>query len=110
MTWPVHLDRHGRAKFLSLYWCVSAVMLFACPLLATVSVPLAWNPSVDSNAAGYKIYFGIASHAYTNSVDVGNVTNAAITGLSANTTYYFAATTYDVDGDESDFSDDVNGG
>jgi hypothetical protein len=69
-----------------------------------VAISLAWNPSVDLNVSGYKIYYGTASHAYNTSVDVGNVTNATIAGLSENVTYYFAATTYDASGAESAFS------
>ena len=84
------------------------VLLAALPTWATtVSVPLAWNPSPDPNVAGYKIYYGQASHVYTSSVDVGGVTNATITGLSAGLTYYFAATTYDATGLESDFSNEA---
>lgn len=71
------------------------------------SVPLAWDPSTNASVGGYKIYYGIASRDYTASVDVGNVTNAVITGLSVNTTYYFAATTYDTFGVESGFSSEV---
>jgi hypothetical protein len=40
-------------------------------------------------------------------MDVGNVTNATVTGLAADTTYYFAATAYDVYGNESDYSNET---
>ena len=91
--------------------CLVYTMVFlAWPALAAFSVPLAWNPSVDSTVAGYKIYYGTASHVYANSVDVGNVTKSSITGLSKNTTYYFAATTYDIYGNESDFSNETKSG
>jgi fibronectin type III domain protein len=92
---------------LSLRLLVCAAVLIALPVLAGNSIPLAWNPSVGSNVAGYKIYYGGASHAYTNSVYVGNVTNTTITGLSPNTTYYFAATTYNKLGIESGFSNEA---
>jgi hypothetical protein len=96
------------AKICSLRRLIFIVALIAMPALATVSVPLSWNPSADPNVAGYKIYYGGASGVYTNSVDVGNVTNAIITGLTANTTYYFAATSYDAFGDESGYSDETS--
>jgi hypothetical protein len=76
--------------------------------LAAVSVSLAWNPSSDVNVAGYKIYYGLTSRNYTSSVDVGNVSKASIGGLQQNTTYYFAATTYDSAGNESDFSNEAS--
>ncbi len=57
--------------------------------------------------AGYKIYYGVVSGDYTNRDDVGNVTAATVTGLAGGTTYYFAATTYDGSGNESDFSNEI---
>ena len=81
-------------------------VLVSIPALAA-QVPLAWNPSPDAGVAGYKIYYGGASQTYTNSVDVGNVTNAVIKGLTGGVTYYFAATAYYSSGVESDFSNEV---
>ena len=75
---------------------------------ANQSVALGWNPSPSTDVAGYKIYYGTASHNYTNSVMVGNVTNATISGLVAGQTYYFAATAFDDRGDESQLSDEVS--
>lgn len=95
------------AKKVSLGGWVGLLILIAQPVVAATSVPLAWNPSLDVNVAGYKIYYGVASQTYTNWVDVGNVTNVVINGLMAGNTYYFAATTYDVSGVESDFSNEA---
>jgi fibronectin type 3 domain-containing protein len=106
MMRPLTIQISG-AKQTLLRWMTGLMALIALPALADFSIPLAWNPSADSTVAGYKIYFGGASHAYTNSIDVGNVTNAVITGLAENATYYFAATTYDASGVESDFSNEA---
>jgi hypothetical protein len=76
--------------------------------LAAQSVILTWNPSTVPMVAGYKIYYGTASHHYTNTVIVGNVTTTTISGLAAGTTYFFAATTYDSVGDESAFSNEAS--
>jgi len=81
--------------------------LVAFPVVAATSVPLAWNVSTNTNIGGYKIYYGPASRNYTNSVDVGNVTNTVIAGLAAGVTYFFAATTYDTTGVESAFSNEA---
>jgi hypothetical protein len=75
---------------------------------AADSVTLAWDPSVSTNVAGYRVYYGVASGNYTNSVTVGSATNATVSGLAGATTYYFAATAYDVNGLESDFSSETN--
>jgi hypothetical protein len=78
------------------------------PALASSSVTLAWNPSSDASVAGYNIYYGSASHDYTNEVPVGNVTSASISGLVAGSTYFFAATAYDASGQESAFSNEAS--
>lgn len=72
------------------------------------SVPLLWNPNPSTNVVGYKIYYGTTSQIYTTNLVVGNVTNVTITGLAIGTTYYFAATSYDVSGEESVFSDETS--
>lgn len=68
---------------------------------------LAWDATGDPLVAGYRIYYGGISRTYTNSIDVGNVTEAVVTGLSPGVTYYFAATTYYSSGDESDYSNET---
>jgi Fibronectin type III domain len=79
------------------------------PLLAiaTGSVRLTWNPSTDPSVAGYKIYYGVASRAYTDAIPVGNTTNVTISNLVDGTTYYFAATAYNALGQESPFSNEA---
>lgn len=82
-------------------------MLFVqLPVRADQSVTLAWNPSVDTNIVGYKIYAGTGSRNYsiTNVVAPATNTTTTVTGLVEGRTYYFAATTYDNNGDESVFS------
>jgi hypothetical protein len=75
--------------------------------LALQSVSLAWSPSPDTNVVGYRVYYGVASRTYTNMVDVGAATNATISGLVEGSTYYFAATAYNILGLESDYSAEV---
>jgi len=88
---------------LSLFVCLLSFQAFA-----TGFVALGWNASVDPNVVGYKIYYGLASGVYTWSIDVGNVTNAVVSGLTQNTSYYFAAKSCDALGNESDFSGEAN--
>jgi len=72
------------------------------------NVTLAWDPSPDSSVAGYRIYDGVTSGTYTNVIDVGNVTTATVSNLVSGVTYFFAATAYDTNGQESVFSDEVS--
>lgn len=90
-------------------WFLSILAAAGLPLSATASVSanLTWTASPDTNVTGYNIYFGAASHQYTNSVAVGNVTNAVIPGLLADTTYFFAAKAHNSAGVESDFSNEA---
>jgi hypothetical protein len=77
-------------------------------------VSLGWNAittntdgSPCTDLAGYKIYYGTASHQYSSYRDVGNVVTYNLTGLSTGTTYYIVATSYDTSGVESDYSNEV---
>ena len=45
---------------------------------------------------------------YTSHVDVGDATNCVVSGLTDGVTYYFTATAYDGDGNESDYSTAVD--
>ena len=59
----------------------------------TQSVTLAWNTDTDPTVTGYKVDYGTSSGSYTQTENVGNVTAATVSGLTAGTTYYFAVTT-----------------
>jgi hypothetical protein len=79
----------------------------ACTTGAAPTV-LTWN--AVAGAAGYRIYYGTKSGTYPQIMDVGpTITYTVTTGLSSGTTYYFAATAYDlsVPPNESSFSNEV---
>src|SRR5438132_3961201 len=99
--WAVH------SRLMS-FLLINLAAAVPCTALAQGSVSLAWDPSTGSDVAGYNVYYGIASHSYTNFVSVGNNTNATIPGLIPGTTYFLAATAYDTLGLESDFSNETN--
>ncbi|MBI5755919.1 MAG: fibronectin type III domain-containing protein [Nitrospirae bacterium] len=75
---------------------------------------LTWDPPTTNtdgtpltDLAGYKIYYGMSSGGYGTSIDTGNVTTYTISGLTEKVTYYFAATTYNTYGNESNNSNEV---
>jgi len=71
-------------------------------------VTLAWDANPEPDIAGYKIFYGLQSKSYSNTVDVGNYTSCVISGLSDGQTYYFAAKAYNAAGYESDYSNEVS--
>ena len=93
-------------RFLKISVQLAAVLL---PLAwATLSysaqVTLAWNANKEPDLAGYRIYYGTSSGVYPFEVDLGKNTGCSISSLQEGTTYFFAATAYDTDGNESEFS------
>lgn len=101
------LKQFGQFVF-GLILCCALLWFCQLPVHASQNVSLAWDASGDANVAGYKIYIGVTSHNYTQSVDVGNVASATITVPDAGKTYYFAATAYDNSGTESDYSNEAS--
>ncbi len=94
------------------------VLLFALlclpGLLLAQDVDLAWDPSESTNVAGYRIYYkadstelpldGIEALQGPSPIDVGNVTSFTLSELPEGFVYYFRATAYDSEGNESSFS------
>ena len=72
---------------------------FAAPLTA------AWD--AVPGVTGYRLHYGDASRHYTATVDVGNTTTAALSGLDPVEPSYIAVTAYNDAGDESPFSNEV---
>ena len=62
--------------------------------------------SLTDYFGGYKVYYGTSSGNYPNVTDVGDVTAYTVSNLPAGN-YYFAVTTYDKFGNESDYSNEV---
>src|SRR5215471_7431844 len=50
-------------------------------------VSLAWDAVSAPDLAGYRLYYGQSSHAYTSQIDVGPQTSYTMTGLTDGQTY-----------------------
>ena len=100
----------GEPQLLSLPF--SCGVFFAISPLAAVAagtVTLAWDASSGTNViANYKVYYGVASATYTNSVAAGTNLTVSVSNLVVGVTYYFAATAVDTSGLESDYSTEVS--
>src|SRR4030095_1174712 len=86
----------------------SAIILFHLATVAQSStVNLAWDASPDPRVVGYSVHCGRASANNTASVNVGQVTTWAMTGLVDGFLYYFVVQAYAADGQFSGFSNEV---
>lgn len=85
------------------------LLLLLCGAAQAIAadVSLAWDASISPNIAGYKVYVGNSSRTYGSPISIGNQTSYTVTGLSSGT-YYFTVTAFDVDGNESDYSNEVS--
>ncbi|MAG14124.1 MAG: hypothetical protein CMN78_05965 [Spirochaetales bacterium] len=80
-------------------------------------ITIRWNSSMDSDVAGYLLYygerpgqyFGIESATGPSPVDVGNVTSMSLQGLENGKLYYIAIVSYDSSEPphQSDFSQEI---
>jgi len=106
---PLKISRVSTKKMtciLILYMiCISINTAFSSgSLLAT------WDPNLESDLAGYKVYYGTISGDYTNwSInDVGDTTQHVINNLVLGQTYYVVVTAYDWAGNESQASTEAS--
>ncbi len=75
------------------------------------SATLSWSPNAETDLGGYKIYLGTRSGIYDypgSPFIVGNTTRTVINNLPHGHTYFFAATAYDLAGNESAHSAEVS--
>ncbi len=68
---------------------------------------LAWDASPSAAVAGYRVYWGTNSRAYFGVTNAGLVLTQAVV-LPHRGRWFFAATAYDTNGLESDFSSEVS--
>ncbi len=84
-----------------------AVMVLMANSVYGATVKVSWNPNSEPDLDGYKVYYGTLSGTYAQVLDVGAVTSADVSSLGEGRTYYFAVTAYDIDGNESGFSNEA---
>jgi hypothetical protein len=89
-----------RRAFASLCVCV-----LVCSQVRGVT--LTWLPSPSAQIAGYYLYYGTSSGNYTSKLDAGTNTSLTVTNLQDGFTYYFAASTYNSAGVESQLSNEA---
>lgn len=66
-----------------------------------LSLDIDWIANPSSNTVAYRLFYGLAGSATTESVDLGVETRVTLVGLKAGTDYFFSARAYDVNNAES---------
>lgn len=71
-----------------------------------LKIVVSWQPNVEEDLAGYRVYVGEASRTYGGtSPDLAkDATQFTWLNLDSKKTYYFAVTAFDLSGNESNFS------
>jgi hypothetical protein len=87
---------------------VAAASLIGAGTVSARNIVLDWNPSASASVAGYHVYYGTASGSYTAKIEASNATSLTISNLDCGVTYYFAATAYDTNGNESAYSSEIS--
>jgi len=82
--------------------------LMILPVLTPATVTVSWDANTENDLAGYRIYYGERSRNYDLKITAGKVTSHRIDGLMPGKRYFFAVTAYDLSGNESGFSSEVN--
>jgi hypothetical protein len=78
---------------------IVAVCGSASAAAAQTTYSAIWDANTDPHTVGYRVFGGVASGAYTWSVDVGNATTAALPPLSPGSSYYFVVRAYNAAGE-----------
>ena len=90
------------ALFVAFAW----LALFASPVDAA-QVKIAWDANTEPDVTGYIVEWGPVPAAFTQAVDVGNVTSWTLNPATPGVIYGFRVVAYDADGLRSDASTPV---
>jgi hypothetical protein len=96
------------------------MFFFALSQGYALDIPLQWDANTESDLKGYKVYYktGSSGPPYNGTgvtegnspIDVGNVTQTSLSGLTDDVTYFIAITAYDNETPslESGYSDEID--
>ena len=99
-----------RLKLLFLFVLISLLSMVTLFVQGArgAQVTLAWNASSDTAVTGYKLYWGTQAGQYALLADVGKSVSQVVSDLQSGTSYHFAATAYNAQGVESNYSNEVS--
>ena len=92
------------------YWVDVSLVTTTAPPTETTAV-LEWTASESPDVTGYRVYYGTTSGAYDQPMGSGIAAGASdrytVTGLTPGATYFFAVTSTDDAGNESEYSNEA---
>jgi PKD repeat protein len=92
-------------------FCALVILLavFHSVFAMAAAVTVSWDPNQEPDIAGYEVFYGTASRAYTESVTLSSPdqTSCEVDGLAGGYTYYFAVKAFDLGGQVSEYSNEV---
>lgn len=100
-------EKVQKLQTLIILFSVMISIILIAGMVSAAEVTLAWDANTESDLAGYRLYYGLSSGVYGDPVDVGNVTEYTLTGITPNVDVYYAATAYDTSGNESGYSEEL---
>ena len=90
---------------MKLFW---AILILAWAATAGAQqLTLAWDASASTNVVGYRLYYGTNMRSYQFVTNTGLMLTQSVV-LPRRGRWFFAATAYDTNGLESDFSSEVS--
>jgi hypothetical protein len=99
---------YSASRYLFILGFIS-ILFLSCfvPIAGAAEVTLAWDANTESDLGGYHVYVGTSSGIYPTRIDAGKVTSFTVSNLIDGQNYYFVATAYDKNHNESGFSKEV---
>ena len=90
---------------MKLFWTI--LMLAWVATAGAQQLTLAWDASASTNVVGYRLYYGTNTRSYQFVTNTGLMLTQSV-ALPHRGRWFFAATAYDTNGLESDFSSEVS--
>ena len=98
------MERRKKYTISGIIYAFTIIIILMSQMVYAAFLNLSWNGNTESDLDGYKVYYGTDPGVYEEPVDVGDVTEYQLSGLSEGVTYYLAITAYDTSGNYRDTS------
>jgi hypothetical protein len=86
---------------------LAASAIVAPPRTEAATISVSWASGTEADLAGYRLRLGTASAQYTRTIEPCAATSCDVTDLATDQTYYLAVYAFDVAGNESPASEEV---